>query len=146
MAVTADQVSALRTVLVGDLDTHHQIYDRLNPNARNGYLALVTAAFFTAAERRFKDGNRAEVAEFVGRVRGKSDRMADSVDPHIAERLLLAVSTGADIDAIDAETRGGHFILLLTALVVESDLSGAELDAFLDDARNLADEWLADPR
>ncbi|TYB48690.1 hypothetical protein [Actinomadura chibensis] len=142
--MTADEVSALRSVLVGDLDTHHQIYDRLDPNTQSGYLALVMAAFFTAAERRFKDGNKAEVAAFVGRVRGRSDRMADAVDPHIAERLLLAVSTGADIDDIDAEARGGHFILLLTALVVESDLSSSEMDAFLDDARKLADEWLAD--
>ena len=142
--MTTDQVSVLRTVLVGDLDTHQEIYDRLDSNTRSGYLALVTAAFFTAAERRFKDGNRAEVAEFVGGVRGKSDRMADSVDPHVAERLLLAVSTGADINDIDAETRGGHFILLLTALVVDSDLSSSELDAFLDDAHELANEWLAD--
>lgn len=146
MKVTADQVSALRAVLTGDLNTHQRVYEQLDPATRQGYLALVTAAFFTAAEQRFKDGDRADIADFVSEARAKSDRLAESIDPQIAERLLMAVSTGEDIDDIDPETRGGHFILLLTGLVVDADFSNAELDTFLEKARKLADEWLAEAR
>jgi hypothetical protein len=143
MKVTADQVSALRAVLAGDFDTHQQVYEQLDPATRQGYLALVTAAFFGAAEQRFKDGNGAEVAEFVSKARARSDRLAESIDPQTGERLLMAVSTGEDIDDIAPEVRGGHFMLLLTGLVVDAQFSDQALDDFLDDARKLADEWLA---
>ena len=144
MKVTADQISALRAVLTGDMEAHRRIYDRLDSEMRQGYLALVTAAFFRAAEQRFKGGRRAEVTEFVSSARARSERLAQSIDPQVAERLLMAVSTGDDIDDIDPETRGGHLILLLTGLVVEAELSAVELDTFLEDARKLADEWLTE--
>ncbi|WP_433179709.1 hypothetical protein [Actinoallomurus sp. CA-150999] len=142
MKVTADQVAALRAVLTGDLDTHERVYERLDPTMRQGYLALVTAAFFRAAEQKFKDGNRSEVVEFVEKARARSDRLAESIDPQVAEHLLMAVSTGDDIDDVAPEIRGRHFILLLTGLIVDASLTGQALDDFLGDARELADEWL----
>ena len=143
MPVTDDQVAALRAYLAGDLDLHKQLYGRLDrAAARIGYTALVAAAFFEAADRRFaRNGTAADVIEFVGDVRGRSERLAGEIDPSAAERMIRAVLTDEDISDMDDEVKGRLYIVLLAALIFDEQLDDAGLDAFLVEARKLADQW-----
>ncbi|MEV0404380.1 hypothetical protein [Actinoallomurus sp. NPDC050550] len=145
MKVTGDQVAALRPVLTGDVAAHERLYSRLDPASKNNYGVLIVAAFFEAAYRKFgKGGTPSDVAEFVKRARARSDDLATSIDPRVAERLILATFTDEQIDDISDELKGGHYILLLAGLIADFNLSDSGLEAFLDDARKLADEWLAE--
>lgn len=91
MPVTDDQVAALRAYLADDLQ-HRQLYARLDRQAaRVGYTALLAAAFFEAVNREFADeGTSADVIEFVADVRGRSEALAEAIDPRAAERLIRA--------------------------------------------------------
>src|SRR4051812_3809360 len=121
MAVTDDQVTALRAHLAGDITEHERLYAQLGPAARTGYNALVAAAFCTAVEWRFaKDGTTADVVEFVGDVRARSERLGDAIDPHTAERVIRAVYTDESVDDVDDKTMGGTQIVVLTALIADA--------------------------
>ena len=141
MPVTADQLAALRSYLVGDFDTHDQLRARLDSTAaRAGYAELIAAAFFKAVDQRFgKSGTDAGVVEFVGSVRSRSEGLSDKIDPSVAERLIRAVYTEEEIDDLDGETVLGTEFLLLAALIVDEQFDAAELDEFLLGARELAD-------
>lgn len=143
MNVTADQVASIRTYLKGDIDGFNRISARLDQTEKRARGALIAAAFFKAAERKFADGTSSEVIEFVGRARARSDTLAEAIDPRIAERLILATFTDEEIDDISGDAQGDHFGLLLAGMIAEARLSDAELDAFLDESRMLADEWLS---
>ncbi|HZB32801.1 MAG TPA: hypothetical protein VE465_21765 [Streptosporangiaceae bacterium] len=142
MPVTADQVATLRAYLKGDFGEYERLVDQLDSGAaRTGYSVLLAAAFFKAVDRRFaENGTDADVVEFVGHVRARSERLGDKIDPRIAERLIRAVYTDEDIDDIDGETVIGTQFLLLAALVVDERLDEAGLDRFLAEARALADQ------
>ena len=144
MAITAEQVATLRAYLAGDFDEYNRLYERLDPEAaRTGYVALIDAAFFKAVDRRFaKDGTHTDVVEYVADVRARSDRLSE-IDPTAAERLMRAVLGDGSVDDLDDETRFGTEIILLAALTVDANLDDAELDAFLDDGRKLADKWIS---
>jgi hypothetical protein len=56
MPVTDEQVAAMRAYLKGDTELHHQIYGQLSRDeARTSYMALLTAAFIEAVDRRFAE-------------------------------------------------------------------------------------------
>jgi hypothetical protein len=98
----------------------------------------------TAAERRFaRDVRPVEVIEFVGNVRLTSPQVADQVDPVIAERVITAVFNDDSLDDIDARESFQIQLLLMVAIVGGENLDDAGLDAFLVQARKLADQWLA---
>lgn len=145
MTVTPDQVATLRALLVGDIEGHKRAFGQLDREAaKTGYTALLAAAFAEAVERRFANGGtKPDVVAFVGNVRVRTEDLADSIEPHIAERLILAVFTDEEIDDIDAATKYRLYPTLLAGLIVDEQFSGPELDAFLSEARELADEWLA---
>jgi hypothetical protein len=143
MNVTADQVASIRAYLTGDIDGFKRISSQLDSANKDARGALIAAAFFTAAERKFAAGNASDVIEFVGRVRARSERLADVIDPRVAERLIRATFTDEDIDDIDGEAQGDHFGLLLAGMIAEDQPSEADLDAFLDDSKKLADQWLS---
>lgn len=144
MAVTDGQVAALRAHLAGDIEEHERLYAQLGPAAGTGYNALVAAAFCTAVERRFaKEGTRADVMQFVGDVRARSERLSDAIDPLTAERVIRAVYTAESVDDVDDRTMGATQIVLLTALIADAHLDDAGLDDFMAAARGLADQWLS---
>lgn len=144
MTVSGNQVETLQAALAGDSDKYHRLNNQLDPAARTGFNVLIASAFFKAAYRKFsKNSNSSSVVEFVGSLRTNYD-LVEEINPDIAERLLLATFTDAQIDDIDDQTKGEHYLILLIALIKEAELSGTELDAFLSDARGLADRWLAD--
>jgi hypothetical protein len=141
MDVTESSVSILRTYLTGDIERHQRLVDRLDSHAAKAdYGLLLSAAFFKAVERRFaKNATDADVVEFVGAVRARSDRLHNSIDPRIAERLIRAVYTDEEIDDIDGRTAIGIELIMLAALVIDEGLNDAGLDRFLAEARCLAD-------
>ena len=145
MRVGDVHVEAMRRLLTRDVEGFERIQAELGPapSAANG--ALISAAFFKAAERRFADGGtEADAVAFVADLRARSSQLAADLDPRIAERLLLATFADEEIDDIGDEARGQHCLILLGGLIADASLSDAQLNAFLDDARKLANEWLAD--
>jgi hypothetical protein len=143
MPVTDDQVAALKAYLSGDFHQYERIHGRLDPvAAKTGYSALLTATFFEAVDRRFaKGGTAADVVEFVGAVRARSEEFATELDPRVAERLIRAMLTDEDVDDIDVDTKVNSQFLLLYPLVEDQRLDDAGLDELLAEARKLADEW-----
>jgi hypothetical protein len=135
----------LRSYLSGDFSDYQQRRSQIDqaPN-RAGYMALVSAAFCEAVERRFVRQDPPErVIEFVADVRGQFDRDGNQIDPRAAERMIRAVYTDEPIDDLDSATKGRTQIVLLAALINSEQLDDAGLDAFLADAGKLADQWLA---
>ncbi len=143
--VTSDQVATLRAYLSGDFGDYEERRGQIDRSPdRAGYMALVSAAFCEAAERRFSAQDPAErVIEFVADVRTRFDRDGSQIDARAAERMIRAVYTDEQIGDLDSATRGRTQIILLAALVIDEQLDAAGLDAFLADAAKLADQWLA---
>jgi hypothetical protein len=147
MKVTAEQIKAMRHLLSGDVEGYEQLQAGLDPNTSPSNGALISATFFTAAERRFTESStRTDVVEFVGNLRARSDRLAADLDPRVAERLLLATFTDEEIDDIGPEVRGQHCFLLLGGLAADADYSESELDDLLATSLSLANEWLTEAR
>lgn len=122
--------------------------DQLTPDEANSeYAALVAGAFIEAVERRFlKDGNAAEeteVIDFVAEVRQTDVDMANVIDPSISEGLILFLLRRGDKVDADKNKVFGHQMVLLSFLVGQAHYADEELDAFLIEARNLADQLLA---
>ncbi|WUH98557.1 hypothetical protein OHR68_34405 [Spirillospora sp. NBC_00431] len=151
MAITDDQVAALRAQLAGRVDEHKRLLDRLDPEGANvGYVALVGAAFFEAARRRFRrngvSSDDAEIIDFVAGVRERGEDLAQSIDAGVAETLIkIAIQKlpAEERQHIDGRTAYGHQILLLAGFVSDEQFSPAELDEFLVRARDLGEEMLS---
>jgi hypothetical protein len=145
MPVTDEQVAPLRAQLARQYEEHLRLFNLLDQDSKNtGYHALVSAAFVTAVERRFsRDVSPGEVIEFVGNVRSTSPRAADQIDPVIAERVIAAVFNEDSLDDVDARKSFETQLLVMVAIVGGEHLDDAGLDAFLAEARKLADQWLA---
>jgi hypothetical protein len=143
--VTSNQVATLRSYLSGDFDGYEERRGQIDRSPdRTGYMALVSAAFCEAVERRFSAQDPAErVIEFVADVRARFDQDGSQIDPLAAERMIRAVYTDEQIDDLDSATKGRTQIILLAALITGEQLDAAGLDAFLADATKLADQWLA---
>lgn len=147
MAITDDQVAALRAQLEGRYDEHRQILRRLDQAEDNvAYNALVSAAFFTASRDRFLRGGKAvdtaEIIEFVAHTRERVADVADDIDPSVAERLILFVIGELPVDANDDIQGNAAFVtklLLLGALVHDANPSDSELDAFMTKVRRMAE-------
>lgn len=143
-SVTDEHVAALRALLTGNLEEHERLRDQLSPDSREGYAALITAAFFEATERRFgQDYTRADVIDFVADVRARSSRISETMDPVAAERMILAVVGDEDIEDLDDRTRGALQIVLLAGLIADEELDGPALDDTLAKARALAGHLLS---
>jgi hypothetical protein len=142
MPVTDDQVAVLRALLADDQDLYKALYAQLDRNRDSaGYIAMVTAAFAEAAERRFGENYQpAEVIEFVADARARSERAAQALDPRIAERVIeVALGQGSVAD-VSKTAIASTQLLLLAALVADEHLNDAGLDAFLANSRKLADQ------
>ncbi|XRQ02696.1 hypothetical protein ACN3XK_39575 [Actinomadura welshii] len=147
MPVTNHQIATLRAQLAGQRDEHLRLAKQLGTNEANTeYAALVAAAFIEAVERRFiRDGHAAdesEVVDFVAQVREIDDEMPEVINPQIAESMILHLLEKGTIVAADKDVKFGHQIVLLATLIGQEEFNDAELDAFLSDARSLADQLL----
>lgn len=144
MPVTDHQVATLRALLAGDFDEHSRRRAQLDQDAdREGYSALIAAAFFLAADRRFaKNHTKADVTEFVAAARATSADAAEQIDPRLAERMINGVFDDEDMHDVPGQTLLETQVMLLAALVSETWPDATELDAFMTDSRKLADRWI----
>jgi hypothetical protein len=145
MAVTDLQVATLRAQLAGNLEEHRRLLTQFDEKSDGRpYVTLTNAAFIEAVDRTFNGDTTADdVIQFVANVRSRSERIRTSLDPQIAERVLLAAVTDADISDLDPREVRRSQTILLNALIVDEDLDGARLDEFMATARGLADRLLS---
>lgn len=147
MPVTDDAVAALRAQLTGDREEYDRLLSQVEAAGDEAsYAALVTAAFAEAAERRFRaEGTPADVIRFVADVRSRSANLGESIDQKIGEQLFLSSLMDAPLDDdLDGGTIVGTQLLLLVAMMVDAGPTSDQLDAFLAEARTLADEWMVE--
>lgn len=139
MAVTDLQVRTLRALLTRNFDEGRRLMRQIGEDGlRHGYFPLVTAAFLEAVRQRFRGKKRDDIVRWVAEIRAQHDEN-DQIDPHVAEQLLLWVFDMASIDGVDPATGHTHRAVLLAALVSEQQMDDAELDAFLQEARETVD-------
>jgi len=145
MAVTDEQVAALRAQLAGNAAEHKRLFAELDRQGDAlGYSALVNAAFFEAVDRRFgKQNTRADVIEFVADVRSRFDEVADEVDPRAAERVIFKVLGTGSTDDIDAQTSLTAKLYLLAAIIADEHLDDTGLDDFMVEVRKSANYLLS---
>jgi len=144
MPVTDEQVTALRTFLAFD-PLYQRLVGELSGGGRvNGFGELVYAAFVTAARRRFSPTwTSAQVVRFAGQLRVVLRGYDVDLDPRAIEILLrqaLGERVASDYDD------GTHALVMLFGLgelVSDERFDQAGLDAFIADARALADARLA---
>jgi hypothetical protein len=145
MPVTDHQAATLRAQLAGDLEEHRQLLADLDGQAdRQGYSAMLTAAFHNAVDLRFtRESTLDEVTAFVAGVRGRSERLAAALDLRIAERVIVAAVGGDYVHDLDPAERIKMKMLLLAGLIADMHRDDAGLDEFVGQARAFADELLS---
>lgn len=140
MAITDDQVALLRTQLRGEFDEYERLYAEFDKSHTDGYIELMGAAFILATERRFRpNGTRPDLIMYVANVRSKTRKAAESIDPKIAERLLLAALTDEPIDDLDANEVILTQLHLLVSMTAAEDFPASEVDGLLAKAREIVD-------
>lgn len=111
----------------------------------DGYSQLVYAAFVTAARRRFSPTwTIPDIVRFVAAARVELLDDDVDVDPRTSEILIRRAIGDHVATELDMETSAHAQLLLLGELIVDERLADASLDAFLTQARSLADQWLPD--
>lgn len=145
MPVTDHQVATLRALLASDFDEHARLRAQLDQDAdREGYSALIAAAFFEAADRRFAASHsNANIVEFVASARASSEGAAEKIDPVLAERMIRGVFAEEIIGDVPDQVVVETQLLLLAALVAEGRFGAGELDGFMAESRKLADRWIS---
>jgi hypothetical protein len=146
MPVTDHQVATLRALLAGDLNEYARLRAQLDREAdRSGYSALIAAAFFEAADRRFAAGHdRAAITEFVASARAASPGAAEKIDPLFAERMIRGVFEDVGTGDVGGQVLLETQLLLLAALAADARFGPAELDDFMVESRKTADRWLSE--
>jgi hypothetical protein len=142
MPVTDGQVAVLRALLADDQDLYKQLYARLDRDRDSGgYAAMINGAFARAVQRRFGNQHQpADVIEFVADARSRSGRLAQEIDPGIAERVIHLVLGDGSVTGVSKTALASTQLLLLGALVADEHFDDAGLDAFLASSRKLADQ------
>ena len=144
MAITEDQVEALRTYLSARTDTEATDAERrFLTLSRTGRLdevgTLVYGAFAAAARRRFSPTwTSAEIVRFVADFRASSTEAAGLLNPSAAENQLRDVLGDKQAIRPPEEARARAQFLLLAVT-----LSPDELDEVLAEGRALADSVIA---
>jgi hypothetical protein len=143
VTVTNQQVAVLRALLAGDFEQHRALRAQLSQDVdREGYSALIAAAFFEAADRRFAaDHGKETVVQFVAAARSRSDDAAQQIDPLLAERMIVGVFEDGSTDGHSNQTIVETQMLLLAALISDASFNDSDLDSFLAESRKLADRW-----
>jgi hypothetical protein len=147
MAITDDQVAALRSYLSADNDAEADDAERrflvLAKTGRlDGIEVLVYGAFAAAARRRFfPSWALADLVRFVADFRRSSPEAASLISPSAAENQLRGVLGETLRSRPDEETRARVQLMLLAALA--AGLTQQELDELLSDGRALAERLLS---
>jgi hypothetical protein len=145
MAITTEHLGALRTYLTLDPEAVERSQQAiLDAGRSDGFSVLLYAALVTATRRRFGSGwDRADIVRYVADIRTRGLEEAE-IDPVAAETILRR-ALGVNVASIvDEASKASAQVLLLTELIADSDLDEIALSAFLAEARQLADRWLAE--
>jgi hypothetical protein len=140
MAVTDEQVAALRAYLADDEDEYGRLIERVEEaDGLAGFSALFGSAFFDAVNRRFSpDWTVGEVVRFVADVRARYIKDPNQLNPRDAERLIRTALGDGSIDDLDEDIKSAQMILL-PALIHAEQPSPAVLEEILARARERAD-------
>lgn len=139
MSVGEGQVAALRALLTGDFEEHSRLTQQLDNNGMHDYMTLVSAAFVDAVDRRFGGEDLpAAVIGYVGQVRSLNEHAAETIDPDIAERVILAALGHGSISDVNGRQIRHTQNLLLPLLVRDEQRDDAGIDTILASARELA--------
>lgn len=146
MPVTDEMVAAFRAHLTGDREEWDRRNDALerSPATERAYFAFLTGLFATAVGRRFDEKTqREEIIAFVAHLRARDDVAAERLDPDATERVISMIFHD-DVETADIPRRQSIDIRMavLTAIVRDDDLDSAELEAFLQEAKDFADAML----
>lgn len=144
MPVTDDQVATLRALLTGESEEYQRRLAELDREAaKTGWTGLIAAGFFEAVYRRFarRTNRHAEVIKFVGDARARYADVGKDFDPHAAERLILhSLGVEGSIQDLDDNTVIGIQLTVMGMLVADAQLNEAELDEFIQQVRETANE------
>jgi hypothetical protein len=107
-------------------------------------VTLLAMAFFEAVNRRFGGRDSAsEVIAYVADVRARAPEVSEKIDPGAAERVIRrALTDDVDVSDISDGMRARIFIIFALALVSDSEYDDDQLEAFLAEARDAADDAL----
>jgi hypothetical protein len=108
---------------------------------------VLGAAFYVAAQRRFRTGEVPEIVRWVAEVRAQlSDDNVDEIDPKAAEWLLRSVVRNELVlmKRLDAETTAALEMMLTVKLLGDERLSDEQLDRVLTEAEAVAASWRAE--
>ena len=141
--ISTEQVTALRTLLTGNLDEHRLVIAEMDQtDGWSGYNELITAAFVEAVDRRFGARHTLpDLVEYVAEVRTRFPDPNRGIDPNVAERLIRKALGEGTVRGIDKKALIHTEGVLLVALIIDEQLDGAALDAFLAKARATADSF-----
>jgi hypothetical protein len=145
VAVTDEQVAALRAFLAPESDDAEQLTEQLIESKRlAGYGELVYAAFVSTLRRRFSPAwTVSAVIRFVAVTRAELLEDAIDIDPRTAEVLIRRALGDGVVTDLDEEARARAQIFLLCAMVADAEFDDAELDTFLAQSRSLAEQLTA---
>jgi len=139
MAVSDQQVAALRALLTKNFEEHTRLTRQLDDDGMRGYVTLVSAAFFEAVDQRFANADiPAAVIEFVGNARARNAQAAETIDPAVTERVILKSLGHGSISDIPGRDIRRVQNLMLPLLVDDEHLDAAGIDTLLSNARKLA--------
>jgi hypothetical protein len=138
LTITDKQLAVMRSLLAADIGEFQRQLDDLGPTEDIGPLG--TAAFWLLVERRFAHGPTGDVISFIGDVRARSERLAQKIDPMVAERLIRSVYNDDPVSDIDAATKKDLMSILIPALAYDEHFDDAQLDELLPEVCKLASE------
>ena len=109
-----------------------------------GYNRLILVAFCQAVGRRFHARyTLTDIVEYVAEVRTRLRNPNRGIDPNIAERLIRKALGEGTLQGTDKKAFIYTAGVLLLALIMDEELDGPALDAFLAGARTMADSLTA---
>jgi len=141
------QAAALRAFLVHDSEEAATLTRRLGGTDSPGYEYLALAALSAAAKRCFQAGyTHADLVRYIAalRLRRLADGEQYDFDPVTGENVLQSV-LGQSVRPTGAPEERFRAVIALLDTFTETGLpTGADVDGLLTEARELADQWLAE--
>jgi hypothetical protein len=140
---TADYAELVRCIVHDDWADYDRRTQKLNEESGwDGWSEFLTSAFLVAVERRFDEAtDPAEVIRFVAEARAEFTASGSDFDPAGAEAMINSVLGRASAAGVDTQTVVQVEIVLIRKLLRDSNLTDAELHAFLAEAEQISAEW-----
>jgi hypothetical protein len=138
--VTDEQVTALRAFLAFEPSYERLARELFGSGRLHGFGDLVYSAFVTAARRRFAPAwTSAQIVRFTAQARTGLRTHGVDLDPRATEILIRQALGDRVISTHDDETHALVMLFVLGELISDERLDDGCLDAFLAEARALAD-------